>query len=178
MVAKPMQGDGPATDIYEDDPPYTFEELVATSDGNLDLMHALSMARNRDEFTPDWALEPWQRIGPDILWMVHRGDMSVARKVLNETYDYVAGLRWVRQKKLSHQQIDRAVIDAVNKLGINQCLPAEIASLAVALRKDTYLDLRAEATAFMVNCMAVAQFGTEVALGRRPEPDSSSKGHN
>lgn len=175
MVTKPMQGDGPFT--FEDDPPYELGELIATSDDDHDLLLALAMSRGRGELVPDWELEPWQRIGPDVLWMVYKGDMSVAKKVLDETYLHVAGLRWVVNRKLSHAQIDRAIIDAVNKLGVNDCLPAEIASLAVALRKETYLDLRAEATAFMVNCMAVAEYGVQAALGRRPEPDSPTKRH-
>jgi len=169
MVAKPMQGDGPTIEVYESEPPYTLGELISTCEDDVDLLHALSMARYRDEETPYSQLNPWQRIGPDLLWMVYKGDTAQFNKIADEAYLHVSSIDWVVKKKLSHAQINRAVLDSVNKLATNSCMPAEIACLAVAMRKDTYLDLRAESTAFLAYCMSIAHWAVEKALGKRPE---------
>ena len=167
MVAKPMEGDGPRIEIFEDDPPITLGELIATSDNNFDLLGALAMARCWPEGVPAHELEPWQRIGPDVLWMVNRQDYSAAEKVGREAKAHLLGLRWVRQKRIGSLQVERAVTDAIERIVTRNCLPAETAALMAAMRLQTYLDLRAEAMAFLVNCMAVAEYGVQRALGFR-----------
>lgn len=174
MATKPMAGDGPTLEIFEDDPPVTLGELVATSDNNFDLLGALAMARAWPEGMPARDLEPWQRIGPDVLWMVCREDYTRVEKIGRETLNHVAGLKWVQRKRLSRLQVERAVMDAIARLVERECMAAEIACLAVALRKETYLELRAEAYAFLVNCMAVAEYGVQIALGMR-EPYTPRK---
>lgn len=174
MVAPPMRGDGPlATEIFEDDPPVTLGELVSTADNNFDLLHALAMSRAWPEGMPERDLEPWQRVGPDILWMVNRQDYCRVQKIGDETIAYLGRLRWVARKKLTRPQLERATTDAIKRLTEGDCMPASLACLAAGLRKETYLDLRAEATAFLLNCWAVAEFGVQVALGMRPEPEST-----
>jgi len=167
MVGKPMQADGPLGATYEDEPPVTLGELIATSDDNFDVLHALAMARAWPENVAWRDLDPWQRIGPDVLWMVHRQDFSKVERIARETRAHVMGLRWVARKGFARQQIERAVTDAIEKLVTGDCMPADIAALAAAMRKETYLHLRSEAMAFMVNCMIVAEYGFQMALGRR-----------
>lgn len=169
-----MKGDGPSAEIFEDDPPVTLGEMVATSDNNFDLLGALAMARAWPEGVPARELEPWQRIGPDVLWMVCRKDYVRVDRIGREALNHVAGLRWVCKRKISRQQIERAVTDAIERLVERECMAAEIACLAVALRKETYLELRAEAYAFLVNCMTVAEYGVQIALGMR-EPYTPRK---
>jgi hypothetical protein len=171
VVTKPMQGDGPRSeDIYEYEPPVTLGELVATCEDDHNLMLALAMARAWPEGVPESDLEPWQRIGPDVLWMVHRQDWSKRVKIHAEAVAYVCALRWFVRKRLGRMQAERAVTDALDRLVTGESYPADIAAMSVACRKETYLELRAEALAFLINCMSVAQFGVEIALGMRPEP--------
>lgn len=171
MVTKPMQGDGPRSEeTYEYEPPVTLGEMVATCEDDHNLMLALAMARAWPEGLPESELEPWQRIGPDVLWMVHRHDWSKRAKIHAEATRHVCSLRWVVRKKLGQNQVERAVTDALDRLVTGDSNPADIAALSVACRKETFLELRAEALAFLINCMSVAQFGVEVALGVRPEP--------
>lgn len=176
MVTKPMQGDGP---IFEDDPPVTLGEMVATCQDDHGLLLALAMARAWPEIEVEpgvWAkipaheVEPWQRIGPDVLWMVHQRDFEQQPKIHAEAATYVAAIPWVVKKRLGRAQVCRAVTDAIDRLVTGDSYPADIAAMSVACRKETYLELRAEALAFLINCMSVAQFGVEVALGMRPEP--------
>ena len=169
-----MKGDGPE-DTFEGDPPITLGEMVATCEDDHNLMLALAMARAWPEGVPESELEPWQRIGPDVLWMFYRQDFSRLEKILAECVRHVYGLRWVQRKKLGRNQAERACADAIEKLVTGLAWPADIAAMSVACRKETYLDLRAEATAFLINCMSVAQFGVEVALGMRPEPRTTRK---
>lgn len=166
MTLKPMAGDGPGY-VFEDEPPVSLGELIATSEDNFDVLGALAFARMWPEEVAWRDLDPWQRVGPDALWMVNQRDYSYAERIGRETVDHLLALRWVRRKRLSRIQLERAVIDAINRLVERECMPAEISALAVALRKETFLDLRAEATAFLVNCMAVAEISFVRALGRR-----------
>lgn len=166
MSARPLQADGPT---FEDDPPYTFGEIIATAEDDHGLLLALAMARAWPEGVPERDLEPWQRIGPDVLWMVYKQDMARWGKIHAETVAYLGGLTWVIRKKLSARQIECAASDAIDRMVTGQCTPSDIAALAVAMRVDTYLNLRAEGVGFLVNCMSVAQFGVEIALGKRPE---------
>lgn len=168
MVAKPMQGDGPA--VYEAEPPYTLAELVATCEDDHDLMLALAMARAWPEGVPERDLEPWQRIGPDVLWMVARRDLMALWKVVGETTRHLAVLPWVVRKNVPHSVLVKASCDAVERLVYRKPLPQKMSDV----RKETYLELRAEAVAFLVNCMAVAEVGVEIALGKRPEPRTGS----
>lgn len=167
MVAKPMQGDGP---IYEYDPPITLGEMVATCEDDHGLLLALAMARAWPEGVPYHELEPWQRIGPDVLWMVCRQDMTAYPRIHAETVSHLASLRWVSRKGIKRRALARASTDAIERIVVGDCYPGDLAARAVGIRKETFLQLRAEATAFLINCMAVAQFGVEVALGMRPEP--------
>lgn len=174
MVTKPMKGDGPQ-EIFEGDPPITLGEMVATCEDDHNLMLALAMSRAWPEGVPESELEPWQRIGPDILWMFYRGDFYKQKKIHDEAVRHVSSLRWVDRKRVKMNQVERACADAIEKLVTGQTWPSDIAAMSVGCRKETYLDLRAEATALLVNCMSVAQFGVEVALGMRPEPRTTSK---
>ena len=99
--------------------------------------------------------------------LLARQDYSAAEKVGREAKAHLLGLRWVRQKRIGALQVERAVTDAIERIVTRNCLPAETAALMAAMRLQTYLDLRAEAMAFLVNCMAVAEYGVQRALGFR-----------
>lgn len=157
MVAKPMEGDGPiARDPYSDDR-VTVAELISSCDDNADLLGALSYSRGWTEDVPkDW-LQPWQQIGPEVLWAVNRQTEAELPKIGPVVSDYVCNLRWVRQKRLSRLQIESAVFDAFERLVYGDCMAAELSAMMVACRKETFLDLRAEAIAFMVFSMGMSE---------------------
>lgn len=172
MVAKPMQGDGP---IFEDDPPVTLEEIIATCEDDHNLLLALAMARAWPEGLPEAQLEPWQRIGPDVLWMVCRQDLARYTKIHAESVNYLSKIGWIYRQKITRKQMARAASGAIYKLVYRRVESPKAASKEVSIREATYLDLRAEATAFLVNCMSVAQFGVEIALGMRPDARTPSR---
>jgi hypothetical protein len=152
-----MEGDGPITrDPYSDDR-ITVAELISSCDDNADLLGALSFSRGWTEDVPrDW-LQPWQQIGPEVLWAVNRQTEAELPKIGPVVSDYVCNLRWVKQKRLSRLQIESAVFDAFERLVYGDCMAAELSAMMVACRKETFLDLRAEATAFMVFAMGMSE---------------------
>lgn len=157
MVAKPMEGDGPITrDPYSDDR-ITVAELISSCDDNADLLGALSFSRGWTEDVPRDRLQPWQQIGPEVLWAVNRQTEAELPKIGPVVSDYVCNLRWVKQKRLSRLQIESAVFDAFERLVYGDCMAAELSAMMVACRKETFLDLRAEAIAFMVFAMGMSE---------------------
>lgn len=154
MVAKPMLGDG--LPIYESDPPVTLGEIIATCDDNAHVLGALAFSRGWVTDCPKSDLPVWRQIGPDMLWAVNRGTDCSLPRIGPVIAKYISGLKWVRAKRLSQLQIDLAVLDAFEQLVFGQCDPAYISALRVACRKETFLELRAEATALMAFSMGLA----------------------
>lgn len=154
MVAKPMQGDGPA--VNEADPPYTLGEIIAVCDDNSLVIGALCFARGWNRDCPKSELPPWRQIGPDMVWAVNRQTEADLHKIGPVVAAYVENLKWVRAKRLSRLQIDLAVFDAFERLVYGDCVAADFSAMRVACRKETFLELRAEAVAFMAFSMSLA----------------------
>lgn len=155
MVAKPMQGDGPP--VHESDPPFTLGERVATCNDNADLIGALCFSRGWNRECPRNELAPWRQIGPDMIWATNRQTSAELHWIGPLVTNYVSGVRWVMNKKLSRLQIEAAVFDAFERVVYGDCMNADVAALMVACRKETYLELRAEAVAFMAFSMGIAE---------------------
>lgn len=162
-----MQGDGP---IYEDDPPYTLGEIVATCDDSSHIIGALCYARGWTDDVPKWQLAPWRQIGPEMIWAVNRQTEAELHRIGPVVTRHVANLKWVRAKRLSQLQIELAVADGFERLVLGDCMPADISALRVACRKETFLELRAEAVAFMVFAMGLAECGLREQLGNCDTP--------
>lgn len=156
MVAKPMEGDGPVRDPFSDEAP-TVAELLSSCDDHSELLGALSYSRGWTEDVPRSQLSPWQQIGPEVLWAVSRQTEAEIHKIGPVVTDYVCAIRWVMAKKLSRLQIELAVSDALDRLIYGECTSADVSALVVACRKETFLDLRAEALAFMVFSMGMSE---------------------
>lgn len=154
MVAKPMQGDGPP--VHEADPPYTLGERVASCTDNVNIIGALCFSRGWNRDCPRSELAPWRQIGPDMIWAVNRQTIAELHRIGPLVTDYVSGVQWVLRKKLSRLQIESAVYDAFMRLVFGDCMPADVAAMMVACRKETYLEIRAEAVAFMAFAMGIA----------------------
>lgn len=154
MVAKPMLGDG--LPVYEGDPPVTLGELIATCDDNSFVLGALAFSRGWNSDCPKRDLPVWRQIGPDLLWAVNRQSEANLARIGPTVTDYVWGLKWVQDKRLNRLQIELAVLDAFEQLVYGSCDPAYISALRVACRKETFLELRAEATALMAFSMGLA----------------------
>lgn len=155
MVAKPLQGDGPPT--HEHDPPYTLREIVASCDDNSHVIGALCFSRGWNRDVPRSKLAPWRQIGPDMIWAVCRQTEADLRRIGPVVTDHVANVRWVKNKKLSRLQIELAVSDAFDRMIYGECMAADVSALLVACRKETFLELRAEAVAFMAFAMGLAE---------------------
>jgi hypothetical protein len=152
-----MEGDGPAVrDPYSDDE-ITLGELIATCDDCSDVLGALSFSRGWTEDVPRSWLAPWQQIGPDVLWAVNRQTEAEIHRIGPAVTSHVANLKWVRNKRLSRLQIELAVSDALDRMISGECMSADVSALMVACRKETFLDLRAEAVAFMVFAMSMSE---------------------
>lgn len=154
MVAKPMFGDG--LPVHEDDPPVTLSEIIATCDDNTHVLGALAYSRGWVTDCPRYQLPVWRQIGPDLLWAVNRQSEASLPRLGPVIANYVAGLDWVKHKRLSQLQVDLAVSDAFDQLVWGVCDPAYISAMRVACRKDWFLELRAEATALMAFSMGLA----------------------
>lgn len=154
MVAKPMAGDGPAT--HEGDPPVTLGEVIATCDDNSFVLGALAFSRGWNRDVPKCELAPWRQIGPEMIWAVNRQTEAELHRVGPVVTDFVCNLPWVRKTRLSRLQIESAVYDAFQRLVYGDCMAADVAAMMVACRKETFLELRAEAVAFMAFAMAMA----------------------
>lgn len=168
MVAKPMQGDGPP--VHEADPPYTLADIVATCDDNTHVIGALCYSRGWTEDVPKSQLAPWRQIGPEMIWAVNRQDECDLPRIGPVVTRHVEGLPWVRKKRLSRLQIELAVYDAFQGLVYGSCMSADVSAMRVACRKETFLDLRAEATALMVFAMGLAECGLREQLGNYAHP--------
>jgi hypothetical protein len=152
-----MEGDGPpARDPYSDDE-VTLGEIIATCDDCADILGALSFSRGWTEDVPRSWLAPWQQVGPDILWAVSRQTEAEIHRIGPVVTRHVAGLGWVLKKRLSRLQVELAVSDALDRLIYGECMSADVSALMVACRKETFLDLRAEAVAFMAFAMSMAE---------------------
>lgn len=136
---------------FDDSPPTLHERLGRLDDH--DSMMALAFARRWREGVA-WAdLEPWQRVGPDLLYAVTFQDDAERPRFLREAVAHLSGLRWVARKRLSRLQLIMAANDAVDRIMYRTCQGAEVSAPVVACRKETYLDLRAEAAAFLAACL-------------------------
>ena len=157
MVAKPMEGDGPVVrDPFSDDT-VTMAELLSSCDDNADLLGALSYSRAWTDDVPKDRLSPWQQIGPEVLWAVARQTEAEIHKIGPVATRHVCNLAWVRNKRLSQLQIELAVFDAFCRVVYGECTSADISAPMVACRKETFLDLRAEAVAFLVFAMGMSE---------------------
>ena len=163
MVAKPMQGDGPP--VHEAEPPYTLGEMIATCDDNSFVIGALCYARGWIEDVPKSHLAPWRQIGPEMIWATNRQTEADLPKIGPVVTSYVENLKWVRDKRLSRLQIELAVSDGFDRVVYGECMSADLSAMRVACRKETFLELRAEAVAFMVFAMGLAECGLREQLG-------------
>lgn len=168
MVARPMQGDGPP--VHEAEPPYTLGEIVATCDDSSHVIGALCYARGWTEDVPKSWLAPWKQIGPEMIWAVNRQTEAELHKIGPVVTSHVEGLKWVRGKRLSRLQVELAVADAFDRVVYGDCMSAAISAMRVACRKETFLQLRAEAVAFMVFAMGLAECGLREQLGNCNTP--------
>lgn len=157
MVTKPMEGDGPALPEPFTDDRVTLAEILSSVDDNADLLGALSFARGWTVDVPRCELSPWQQVGPDLLWAVARQTEAEVHRIGPVVADYVANLKWVRKARLSRLQIELAVSDGIDRLIYGECMAADVSALMVACRKETFLELRAEAVAFMAVAMGIAE---------------------
>jgi hypothetical protein len=157
MVTKPMEGDGPPLrEPFTDDRP-TLGEILATVNDNADLLGALSYSRGWTRDVPRCDLSPWQQVGPDLLWAVARQTEAEHHRIGPVVTDFVCNLAWVLKTRLSRLQIELAVSDALDRLVYGECMAADVSAMMVACRKETFLELRAEAVAFMVTAMGIAE---------------------
>ena len=130
----------------------TLHERIGRCD-DYDSMGALAISRRWPEGVA-WAdLEPWQRCGPELLYAATFQDDGERPRFMREAVAHMRGLRWIRNKKLSRLQLIMAANDAVDQILYRNCQAAVISAAAVACRRETYLDLRAEAVAFLAACM-------------------------
>jgi hypothetical protein len=150
-----MQGDGPP--VHEAEPPYSLGEVIASCDDNADVLGALAYSRGRNRDIPKSELAPWRQVGPDLLWAASRQTEAEIHRIGPVVARWVANLAWVRKAKLSDLQIELAVADALDRVIYGNCTNCDVSALMVACRKDTFLNLRAEAVGFMAFAMALAE---------------------
>lgn len=131
-----------------EDSPATLHEKIGR-EGDTDSMMAIAFARRWPEGVAFRDLKPWQRFGPDLLYAVCFQDDSERPRFMREAVAHMQGLKWVARKRLSRLQLIMAANDAVDRIIYRTCQGAEVSAAAVACRKETYLDLRAEAVAFL-----------------------------
>jgi hypothetical protein len=143
--------------VHEGDAPRTIEESLGVNN-DYDAFAALAICRGWPEHVA-WAdLDPWQRIGPELLESVVFQTETYRRRFLHETVAHLDGLEWVQRRRLSFLQLLLAADDAVDRILYRECKPSQQQALRVACRLTTYLELRAEAVAFLGVSLALATY--------------------
>jgi len=145
--------------VYEGaDAPRTIEETLGVCN-DYDAFAALAMARGWPEHVAWRDLDPWQRIGPELLESVVFGTETYRPRFLQETVAHLESLEWVQNKRLSFLQLLLAANDGIDRILYRKCAPSQESALRVALRVQTFQELRAESVAFLGVALALATYG-------------------